>query len=501
MKSRRRAIVSAVLAAIGLAFVAPPASLAQATSLERGLLSAVQATSFYDVVDFGPVDDACPYQSWCPTPAPGIAHPPNVDVAVIELGPDGRARRAANVLLSRDYPEGLVVPIDRNLGASAVRFRRWDIDRWNGGTFASDGTQTTTKGWEDNPPHTAADDIVAGREQAPFAFMAPYPASLFKLLVAFHTLRLVDRGILDLEAGYAYDPAGGCGDAAPGTETNRRWLDWMITSSNNRAACALLKQLHGLGEVAGMNAELAELGLGTLQVNGTSALHGGTWQPGQIHMTALDTARLLWLIEGGPGVLWNRPDGHPVTARLLSDSSRALLRRLLAEQGFNVALSTANFCGLEYPSPGIPQRIAERWIDPDDGTVTVEGIPHGQDVRPCNAAAEVSFAHKTGLTYNYGSDAGIVRSLPGKPRRRYVVALLSNLGYRYSDARFATSTALPCFGLGVCYTEKIAQLGKRLDDLLRGGRLTEREAGRLQGATPDPRTGEARRRSIERTGG
>ena len=29
----------------------------------------------------------------------------------------------------------------------------------------------------------------------------------------------------------------------------------------------------------------------TLQVNGTSAQTGGIWQPGQIHMTALDTAR------------------------------------------------------------------------------------------------------------------------------------------------------------------------------------------------------------------
>jgi hypothetical protein len=424
-----------------------------------------------------------------------------VDVAVIELRRDGRARRAANVLLSRDYPEGLVVPIDENLGTTAVRFRRWDIERWDGGTFASDGVQTSTTGWDDNPPRTPEDDVVTGGERAPFEFMAPYPASLLKLIVAFHTLRLVDRGSLDLDAGYAYDPAGGCSGAAPGTETNRRWLDAMITSSDNRAACALVKQLHGLGEVDGMNAELRELGLGTLQVNGTSALTGGIWQPGQIHMTALDTARLLWLVEGAPGVLWERPDGRPVTARVLSDSSRAVLGQLLAEQGFNVVLSTTNFCGLDYPSPGIPQRIAKRWIDPDDGTMTVEGMPYGRDVRPCDAAAEVTFAHKTGLTYNYGSDAGIVRSLPGTPRRRYVIAFLSNLGYRYGDARFAASPGLPCFSLGVCYTEKIAQLGKRVDDLLRGRRPpVQRARGRWSGAT-DVRTGEARRRAIERTGG
>jgi hypothetical protein len=501
MSRRRRPIVHAALAVIGLALVAPATVLARPDSLERGLLSAVRAAGLHEVIDFGPVDDACPYEPWCPSPAPAIASPPNVDVAVIELRRNGRARRAANVLLSRDHPQGLVVPIDRNLAASAVRFRRWDIDRWNGGTFASDGTQTTTKGWADNPPRTPADDIVAGREHAAVEFMAPYPASLFKLLVAFHTLRLVDRGVLDLDASYAYDPAGGCGGAGPGTETNRAWMDAMITSSDNRAACALLKQLHGLGEVAAMNAELGELGLGTLQVNGTSALTGGIWQPGQIHMTALDTARLLWLVEGAPGTLWNRPDGRPVTARVLSDSSRAVLRGLLAGQGFNDALSTTNFCGLEYPSAGIPQRIAERWIDPGDGTVTVAGIPYGQDVRPCNAAAEVTFAHKTGLTYNYSSDAGVVRSLPGKPRRRYVVAFLSNLGYRYGDRQFATSATLPCFGIGVCHTERIARLGARIDDLVRGVREPARDAAARSGAPPDPRTGAARRRATERSGG
>jgi Beta-lactamase enzyme family len=497
---RLRAVIG-VVAVLGVALVTASASRAQSNSLERGLLEAVQAVSFDHVIDFGPVEDVCPSMSVCPSSTPNIATAPNVDVAVIELARNGRARRAANVILSRDYPEGLVVPIGRNFGTGAVRFRRWDVDRWNGGTFASDGGQTSTEGWNDNPPRTAADDIVAGRERAPFEFMAPYPASLFKLIVAFHTLRLVDRGILGLETAYAYDPAGGCGAAAAGTETNRRWLDSMITSSDNRAACALLKQLHGLGEVEGMNAELRELGLGTLQVNGTSALTGGVWQPGQIHMTALDTARLLWLINGAPGVLWQRPDGRPVTARVLSDSSRALLGQLLVEQGFNVVLSTTNFCGLEYPSPGIPQRVAERWIDPSDGSVTVEGMPYGQDVRPCNAAAEVSFAHKTGLTYNYGSDAGVVRSLPGKPSRRYVIAFLSNLGYRYSDARFAASRQLPCFSLGFCYTEKIAQLAKRVDDLLRGQPPAVQQPLGSRGHMSDVRAGEARRRAIQRTGG
>jgi hypothetical protein len=215
-----------------------------------------------------------------------------------------------------------------------------------------------------------------------------------------------------------------------------------------------------------MNAELRELGLDTLQLNGSSPATGGSWQPGQVHMTALDTARLLLLIHGARGVLWRTPDGQRVTARVLSRGSRKLFTRLLGQQGFNDELSTTNWCGRDYPATGIPQRVARRWIDPQTGMVTVGEKRYGQDVRPCNRRAEVRFEHKTGFTYNYASDAGIVRSLPGKPRRRYVVAFLSNLGQRYSDPVLAGAATLPCLDPGVCYTEKIAQLGKRVDDLI-----------------------------------
>jgi beta-lactamase class A len=448
---------------LGLPLLIAPAVLAKSALLERELLGAVRSVAFDDVIDFGPVEDAC-----CPSPARRTAHPPNVDVAVIELGPSGRLRQAANVLQSRDYPAGVVVPIDENLGASAVRFRRWDIDRWNGGTFASDGTQSSSKGWKDGPGLTPADDIVPGRESAPLEFMAPYPASLFKLMVAFHVLRLVDRGVVDLDARYAYDVPASCGGEAARTETNRGWLEAMITASNNQATCALLRQLHELAEIDAMNEELRELGLGTLQVNGTSPDTGGRWQPGEIHMTALDTARLLWLIEGAPGVLWRGEDGRPVTARVLSDASRDLLKQLLAEQGLNEALSTSNWCGLDYPAPGIPQLVPGRWIDARDGTVSVEDRHFGRDVRPCNARAEVTFAHKTGLTYNYGSDGGIVRSLPGRAARRYVIVFISNLGSRYGDSGVAGASPVPCTDSGVCYTEKIARLGRKVDDLFAG---------------------------------
>jgi hypothetical protein len=185
-------------------------------------------------------------------------------------------------------------------------------------------------------------------------------------------------------------------------------------------------------------------------------------------MTAFDTARLFWLIDGGPGELWPGADGKPVTARWLSDPSRTFLKKLLSEQGFNEALSTANFPGAKNVRAGIPSRVASRWINPTNGIVTVEGEDFGVDIRAANAKAEVNFAHKTGLTFNYGSDAGIVTSLPGQPFRHYVIAFLGNLGYRYTDEVFATRTNFPAFDdvSPVAYTQRIPALGKAVDDAM-----------------------------------
>lgn len=447
--------------------------------LESALLDAVRAQQFDQVVDFGPVEGACPGSPWCPSPAQTIATAPNIDVAVIALDRSGRPRAAANVLLSRDYPRGTGVPIDDDLGTTAVRWRRWNPDRWNGGTFSEeDGSRATTVGWKDNPPLTGDDDIVPGRERAPFEFMAPYPASTFKLLVAFHTLRLVDEGVVALDGPYRYAPP----DGPSMTRTNRQLLDRMITESDNDSAKALLKQLHDLGQVDPLNAGLAELGLGTLQVHGTDPATGAKWGIGRITMTSLDTARLLLVVRGGPGVLWRAPDGEKVRADdILSRDSRAILLGMLVDQGWNDVLTTSNWCGRPYPTPGIPSLVAEPWVDPETGSVSVGGKSFGQDVRPCNERAEVSFAHKTGFTYNYLSDAGIVRSFRGPegargsggvPQGDYIVVMMSNLGYRYADPRqVPTDRPIcgddPALDRGVCYTEKFAGLGRAVDAILR----------------------------------
>jgi hypothetical protein len=182
-------------------------------------------------------------------------------------------------------------------------------------------------------------------------------------------------------------------------------------------------------------------------------------------MGAMDTARLLLLLQGGRLFLAGREVVTP--SALLSDTSRRLLVSLLEQQGLHEVLSTTNWCGKPYPGAGIPARVPDRWIG-EGGVVRVDGVSFGCDVRPCNAEAEVVFAHKTGLTENYGSDAGIVTALPGGDGRRYVVAVFTNLGYRFTDPSRADDEVAPCLdGAGVCYSQKFAELGRRVDDLMR----------------------------------
>jgi CubicO group peptidase (beta-lactamase class C family) len=419
------------------------------------LLAALRAAGFDDVVDF---DKQQPGQ-----PAPQVTYSPHVDLAVIELDARGRAVAAANVQQSRDFPNGRIVPIGPDLRARGTDFRSWDLSRWDDLTPQQFATT----------PYPAGSALVPGTRGAPF--MSPYPASTFKLLVAVQVLRLVDAGRLTLsqptvnQAPGAACIEGGSLPAAGDEPTVAQALDSMITYSDNTSTCLLLQQLHATGQLDPasnrLNATFARLGMPTLQVNGTDPLTGARWGVGSIDMTAMDTARLLLLLQGGRLSFGDRGGVSP--SELLSKRSRTLLLSLLGQQGFHEVLSTTNWCGLSYPQQGIPARVPERWVGAD-GTVTVDGIPYGQDVRPCNAAAQVVFAHKTGLTENYGSDAGIVTALPGQDGRRYIVVVFTNVGYRYSDASQAATDGFPCFtGLGICYPEKFAQLGRSIDDLMR----------------------------------
>ena len=118
--------------------------------------------------------------------------------------------------------------------------------------------------------------------------------------------------------------------------------------------------------------------------------------------------------------------------------------------------------------PGIPTRVSERCINATNGHVYIHDEDFGADVRAANASAELNFAHKTGLTFNYGADAGIITSLPGKPFRHYIIAFVANLGYRYADEVFADSKTFPGFAhvSPIVYTQRIPALGKAIDDAM-----------------------------------
>jgi len=234
-------------------------------------------------------------------------------------------------------------------------------------------------------------------------FVAPYPASLLKLMVAVGLCLAVDRSRL------------AWADVEP-------LLTPMVTVSSNDATDACVALLHragllGLlgGSAPGLNDVFALYGLPTLQMHRTTARGG--WRNadgagvGHIHMTAWDTARLLWLLDAeAPAAPWLPPGTPP----LLQPATCDALRAVLARQQLDEVLSSGSLRGQPGWVPGLP-----------DAPV---------------------FAHKTGTTENYASDAGIVRDASC----HYIVAILTSLGRRYAPSPgCATTWALPALGAAV----------------------------------------------------
>lgn len=456
------------LAGSATAQVESERTAARGARLAARLLEVVQQQNFKDVLDTAPPGSSAARKLYAAesekyevasgpvltrrraaeaaADAAPIHQTPNVDATVIELSRAGTPLAAANVLLSPQHPDGVIVPLDADLSTDQVRWRAW-----------SDSI------WDDNQGQGVV-DLVPGRERAPIDFMSPYPASVLKLMVGYGVLRLVDSGEVGLDDDYAYDRTGAPNNACGPNVTKKisTFFDEMLTVSSNEATCAMIKLLHEHDAVSRLNQHFAEIGLPMLQLNGTRTVDGGGW--GSVRMNALDTAKLLLIINGGPGRLWSAPDGTRVRASLLSAGSRRHFRTALGEQALNQVLSTTNYCGRGYPAAGLPQRISERWIDPETGMIKIPGREYGQDVRPCQKSAEVTFEHKTGYVDTSGQDAGIVHSLPGADDRHYIVAIHSNLGNRYIDVH---RPADPPGIYPVQYTEKYALFGKAVDDLFR----------------------------------
>ena len=304
---------------------------------------------------------------------------PSIDLAVVAFAP-GSHPRWGNVLFSREYPQGVVADIGSDAGAPKnIRFDADLQDATRKSIAWLPGSNWQKLPWR--PLHGSG----AHR------FVAPYPASLLKLMVAVGVALAVDEGLCTWP------------DA----------LTPMITVSDNDATDTCVALLHRVGWLPRrLNERFASLGLHTLQLNNTTA--AGGWRNGdgagvgQIHMTAWDTVRLLWLLDAdAPPPPW-RPAG---ALPLLQPASRDRLRAALAAQTLDEILSSGALRGV----PG--------WV---------QGLPDAP-----------AFAHKTGTTENYGSDAGIVKT----PQAHYIVAMLSSLGSRYAPhERCATTWRLP--GLG-----------------------------------------------------
>ncbi len=220
----------------------------------------------------------------------------------------------------------------------------------------------------------------------------------------------------------------------------------MIVSSNNDATSAMVALLHASGVVKQLHAFFEASGLPTLRLNSTRA--DGGWRNadgagvGQLHMTAWDTARLLWLLSNNlPAPTWLTSDSD----RPLSAASRTRFWSWMADQGLHEILSSTAVAGLSGWECGIPAELPWRWIR-SDGSVLVEDIAFEADVRAAQLQATVRFAHKTGTTDTYASDAGVVRAI-GAGGRRYLVALTTTLGRRFAPrAQCATDWRLPRLG-------------------------------------------------------
>ncbi len=350
-------------------------------TLAQSLLHAVHAQDFAATPD-----------SWHGGAA--IANFPSIDLAVAVF-PRSGPPRCANVLFSREFPQGVVGEIGARGGALRnVRFDR-DVQDAKGTSIAwQSGRNWRQVAWQ---PVTAR---AAGA--GTLRFVAPYPASLLKLMVALGVGLALDRGLI------ADWPAA---------------LEPMITVSDNDATTELVALLHRVGLIEALNARFAELGLATLQLNDTQP--DGGWRNadgsgvGHIHMTAWDTVRLLWLLDAeAPPVPW-----LPAGTVLLQPATRDHLRAVLQRQQLDHVLSSGSL------------RDVPGWLS---------GLPDAP-----------AFAHKTGSTDNYAADAGVLRTADGT---HALVALLSNLGARYApDPRCATTWRLPALGAAV--HRVVARLG------------------------------------------
>ncbi|HET9977756.1 MAG TPA: hypothetical protein VFQ20_09990 [Burkholderiaceae bacterium] len=360
-----------------------------------------------------------------------VRHMPSIDLAVIAF-PRRAAPVWANVLFSREHPQGLVAEIGADAGA--VRNVRFEAD-------LQDGEQRSIAWLPDADWSRLPFKPLSG--SGPHRFVAPYPASLIKLMVAVGVARVVDDGRCGWDEALAFDGR---------TRAIADWCEDMLVVSCNQSTSALVALLHRWDAIAPLRTAFAQQGLHTLRLDDTRADGGWTNVAGagvgHLQMTAWDCARLVWLLDANaPAAPW--PGAAPIT----SDASRARLRAWLDDQALHEVLSSTALAGVPGWVPGLPARLSRRWIGADGGVRAGSEVAFPADVRPAARAATLRFAHKTGTTETYVSDAGIAEGI-APARRHYIVAVIATLGRRCAPRA-------PC-----ATTWRVPALGRAIDDAL-----------------------------------
>lgn len=401
------------------------------TILADGIRAAVASVGFDSVADFGPL-----YGAGCSSAPAGACSAlvrrtgtdqfPQIDLSLIAFNRPGCPQPVAKatVLFDRTHPTGIVARHDaRTLDITNIRFRKWDEARWNGGRWILEGEGAaaqahivpgTEKSWD--APFSSAEALgpmpPADGGSGPIDFLSPWPASVFKMMVATYVMKLLDRGQttdgmpLSLATPIALpsqELLGAC-PKEPQTLSLRQALETMLQWSGNCATASLIRFLHAHQEIvqspevddkgfptapptsSRLNELLAELGLSTMQMNRTIARTGRwgnandnydsrTASVAHNHMTSWDTARLFWLLDDLPAALqpaWEVAPGRRVMTNFVSDTQKAVLREILQNSYSGSGLAANRTCPGPSPHPeipgpppelGIPASLASKWLD------------------------------------------------------------------------------------------------------------------------------------------
>lgn len=366
-----------------------------------------------------------------------VAAFPSIDIAVIAFPENGQPV-GANVMFSRDYKGGLVAQIAPSFGeVRNLRYLADQIDSHGKSVAWLPGADWDGMRWE----------TLFGEGQN--RFVAPYPASLIKLMVLVGVAREADAGRSAWDVQWSY---------AGKTRYVHEWAEDMIVLSSNEATSAMVALLHSTGAIVRdatgergnmVNDVFARYGLKTLRLSNTKA-DGGWTNPagagvGHLQMTAWDSARLLWLLDAGaPAAPWLVQAQPPI----VTSASRDRMRAMLEGQALHEVLSSTLLAGVPGWQVGIPAKLPDKWIKAD-GSAELDGEKYPADVRISNGLAQVRFAHKTGTTENFLADVGIVTGIAPN-RRHYVISLITNLGTRYApDDLTATTWRVPALGAAI----------------------------------------------------